>query len=435
MKNPNKLKKLQSYRLHECGAMGEYLDEMAQKGWGLKELEGSSFYFEKIEPQELHYAVEIFAKGSLLDTSVPAAGREYIAFCCAAGWEFVCMAGQRYIFVSNQKDSVPIETDEGVNLHTAIKSTLKQNAMQWFALQLLWFLQFLGTFTNTDFFSDSNFMLVFDFMILLFLTVNGIQAVQFAVWALRQTHRLKKKKSIQYITRKRHVTNFVLCMFPLSGVLVAAVMITVQAFLDGNWQLGSILSGCIALVLLSIFAGRQIKINRAKRKRKVVILMVALMGFGCAVFLTSFSFWMVSLLGEEPSQIVYPITSYSKTIVADEARCDYIFQDGGGAFFTVFRSKHHFVIQQYLFAATHRFSSEEYKKIALPEWEADAVYYSDFFIYIIYDDYVLSFANYDDYFLKENKKFTSEQIEELKNFAHSFDIADFRLEHESLGLV
>ena len=54
-----------SYR--ECDAMKEYLEQMAEKGWYLKEL-GAWMVFEQGIPGKLRYAVHVFAKGSEYDT-------------------------------------------------------------------------------------------------------------------------------------------------------------------------------------------------------------------------------------------------------------------------------------------------------------------------------------------------------------------------------
>ncbi|MDR1628840.1 MAG: DUF2812 domain-containing protein [Oscillospiraceae bacterium] len=419
MKNRNKLKRLHWFQIYESEAMGVFLEEMAQKGWKLNRIEGNSFCFEAIEPQKLHYAVEVFAKGSMLDSSPTAAGLEYIAFCREGGWDFVCMTGQRYIFVSKEKAPVPIETDEVAKLNTTIKATFKQNAGSWFVLPLVWLLQILFPLTDSDFFSGSNFTLAFYSFLVLAFAVSGIQAAQFCVWALRQKHRLKKNKHPRQITRKTHTANLVICLLPSGGVAVAAVVIAARSFFEGNWLTGFILGGCFALVLLSVFAGRQMR--KARMERKKFILISVLLGLGGAVYLTGFSVFMASVFSAKPPQPAYPIASYTKTVLADEARCTYFFETGGDVYFSFFRSKHRLVITQYLFAKMHWFSGTDYEEIALPEWSAKSVYYSDFFIFLEYEDYVLSFSNHNNVFF-EDRQFTSEQIEELKNFARSFEI-------------
>jgi len=103
------LRKFFVFKYTECDALKEYLEEMAQKGWLLKDI-NTYLTFEKAEPQKLIYSVEVFEKASIFDTRVEEKAKEYIDYCHEAGWQFVCSVGKTHVFVATDENAIPIET-------------------------------------------------------------------------------------------------------------------------------------------------------------------------------------------------------------------------------------------------------------------------------------------------------------------------------------
>ena len=95
MKNENELKEYNVFQPNECDSLKEYLEDMALKGWKLKNID-RYFYFEKIEPQKLQYLVDIIRK--------PNSYRE--------DWDFICKKNDFNIYVTNKTDITPVEIDE-----------------------------------------------------------------------------------------------------------------------------------------------------------------------------------------------------------------------------------------------------------------------------------------------------------------------------------
>lgn len=102
----------------------DYLEDMAKKGWILKELAGAKHTFERAEAKQLYYAVEIFAEGSVFDTHPEGKGMEYVEFCERVGWKFVCSTGQVHVFASEEKGLPEIQTDQNLKL-AAIRKSMK----------------------------------------------------------------------------------------------------------------------------------------------------------------------------------------------------------------------------------------------------------------------------------------------------------------------
>lgn len=121
--------RLESFLPWDTASIIRHLEEMARKGWQLEKV-GSFFWtYRQAEPAALRYAVAYFPETQIQGIfGQPAEDQgAYCDYCAAAGWQLVCCYGPQQIFVSDQPDPVPIETDEGEKLtaiHRSIKKTL-----------------------------------------------------------------------------------------------------------------------------------------------------------------------------------------------------------------------------------------------------------------------------------------------------------------------
>lgn len=118
-------------------AVEKYLEEMAGKGWMLKNVTGATqFNFEKCEPKKLRFAVEIFSEGSIYDTYTIESNQEYIEYCQKAGWNFICSSGKLDYFYTEDDNAPEIETDPAMKLKAIEKAQ--------FTLKILFPLIFIG---------------------------------------------------------------------------------------------------------------------------------------------------------------------------------------------------------------------------------------------------------------------------------------------------
>lgn len=99
------------FRYTECDAFAEYLHNMSRKGWHFKEWR-MGLVFEKGEPADIYYRVEVFPKGTEMDTKPEMPAEEYAEYCRAAGWEFLDGKRKFCIFRRNDQGAVPIVTEE-----------------------------------------------------------------------------------------------------------------------------------------------------------------------------------------------------------------------------------------------------------------------------------------------------------------------------------
>ena len=100
----NKKKKLFDFYYTELSAMAEYLEQQEKEGYRLTRFENGNLVFEKCEPRNIRYSVEIFNGSSY---------REFIESCTLEGWEHVTTYnGELYIFRTQKSDAIDIMTDK-----------------------------------------------------------------------------------------------------------------------------------------------------------------------------------------------------------------------------------------------------------------------------------------------------------------------------------
>lgn len=109
-----------------CDDFAKYLMEMAAKGWHFKEW-GIGLKFEKGEPAQVTYAVEVFTKASEQDLRPEPDTEEFAEYCEAAGWEFVDSKQKFCVFRKKEADAVPLFTQEE-RVNNVVKGTFSTSA-------------------------------------------------------------------------------------------------------------------------------------------------------------------------------------------------------------------------------------------------------------------------------------------------------------------
>lgn len=94
-----------------CDDFAKYLERMAAAGWHFKEW-GAGLKFEKGEPKQVTYAVEVFTKASENDLRPEPNTKEFAEYCEAAGWKLVDAKQKFCIFQKVDENAVDILTPE-----------------------------------------------------------------------------------------------------------------------------------------------------------------------------------------------------------------------------------------------------------------------------------------------------------------------------------
>lgn len=136
---------LKNFSYMECDDFAAYLCRMSAKGWHFAEWR-IGLVFEKGEPADITYAVEVFPKGSEMDTFANPDAEEFAEYCEAAGWKFLDSRRKFCIFRRERADALPI-TEPPERLRNILQAERKSWLSQFFSgavIFLLYWWQFLA---------------------------------------------------------------------------------------------------------------------------------------------------------------------------------------------------------------------------------------------------------------------------------------------------
>ena len=117
-----------NFHYRECDNLALYLEKMARQGWIFKDWR-LGMVFEKEEPQNLEYAVEVFSEGNENDTKPEPETEEFAVYCREAGWELVSSRKKLCIFQKISQDAAPIMEPE--ERYRNIKKAERESGGRW----------------------------------------------------------------------------------------------------------------------------------------------------------------------------------------------------------------------------------------------------------------------------------------------------------------
>ena len=123
---------LKGFTYMNCDDFARYLSEMAAKGWHFKEW-GVGLKFEKGEPEQAVYAVEVFEKASENDMRPEPDTQEFAVYCESAGWKFIDAKQKYCIFKKIEENALELFTPQE-RVTNAFRGTLSGSALLLFFL-------------------------------------------------------------------------------------------------------------------------------------------------------------------------------------------------------------------------------------------------------------------------------------------------------------
>ncbi len=191
-----------SFKENDCQPLELYLEQMALKGWMLNKINLKYlFKFEKCEPKNIKFCVDIFDdvfKSNPINTvNIP----EYIEMCKLAGWKHIDETSKYQIFYSEDENRVPIQTDDSLKLKPVFKTTLTLSV-----LFLLFFAnpKSIYNISNLDLSASFNDFYTFLESMMLIILPFGFSTYIFSwcieniVWVIRAKNSLKNNREIRY---------------------------------------------------------------------------------------------------------------------------------------------------------------------------------------------------------------------------------------------
>lgn len=274
MKSRKKIRRVfQPFRYVECDEFAEYLHRMSLKGWHFKEW-SAGLIFEKGEPVDITYDVEVFPKGTEMDTRPEDDAQEYAEYCQAAGWQFIDGQRKFCIFRKMEDDAPPIVTEEEKlkNIRKAEGRVLFSNV-----LFLVFFtaLQYAQLFTQVERFFVNIWIFILA-VVSLITVVRIAQLIYLNIWYVSMKRRIRQGRPIRFYGRKgRWLYGALTLLLFAGGVIffgmeknkmgififiigIAAVMLlylgisVIRPSRGGNW--GAQIAGSFAVVFVIIIA-------------------------------------------------------------------------------------------------------------------------------------------------------------------------------------
>lgn len=303
------LRKLFLYDYTECDALKEYLEDMALKGWILKDI-NTFLTFEKREPQKLTYSVEVFDKASIFDTKLEKKAEEYVEYCSYAGWKLVCNFEKFHIFVATNENPVPIQTDERIKYQTIVKSTLKKNVLNWIVLPIIFtFNLFVGSLRDFEFFITNYISLLSAFIIFLFYIKVGSDVIKFFIWCIKAKRNLSRDKMLPSYSIKDLKRIKKMKIIPIITSLCVMIFLSIFSFINKDYFTGLYILALILVIILILVISYWIVKSKFKRFDNITLQII--IGFGMAGVIMFLSIFSIVLFSKQDPKLVVDKNSVS----------------------------------------------------------------------------------------------------------------------------
>ena len=234
------------YGYTECERFAEYLHEMSLKGWHFIKWK-MGLVFEKGDPEDITYCVEVFPKGSEMDLKPGEEAEEYAEYCREAGWELIDGKRRFCIFRRIKPDAPPIVTQEE-RLENIRKA--EQSEFFWYVpfLAFMLTMRLLDTVGNSfaNFIFSPPRLWIFLYVILIF-GIKILRYVQVQIWVSRGRRLLQEGKPISYDRQPiRQMWEWIIWILMMAGA--------VGLLLYGNMSEEAMISTVVVLLILAIYA-------------------------------------------------------------------------------------------------------------------------------------------------------------------------------------
>ena len=107
----NTKRRLEPITFYDHTGIERRLEKMLAKGWMLERITALGWLYRRVEGITGRFAVTYYHDASEFDPAPTEGQQQYQEYTARTGWRFVCASGQMQIFVTENEDAPPIETD------------------------------------------------------------------------------------------------------------------------------------------------------------------------------------------------------------------------------------------------------------------------------------------------------------------------------------
>ena len=247
-----------SFDYLQCDDFAKLLMDMAAKGWHFKEW-GVGLKFEKGEPKQTNYAVEVFTNASEYDLRPEPNTEEFAEYCKEAGWELVDAKRKFCIFKQVREEAMPILTTEE-RVENAFAESKSGVAISFIIPGMLFLKQIQGYFDENIYSFVSHLFSPYELTFMVLLGTIFIGRILNVIAWYYYKHKMKRKLAAGesvYIGEANGNRNWLaLCSrwIALIGLIVGFGMLPIEWMIPlGTFMGGSIFTIWIASLLLAKF--------------------------------------------------------------------------------------------------------------------------------------------------------------------------------------
>ena len=211
-----------SYTPRECDAFADYLHEQSLKGWHFKEWR-FGLVFEKGEPKDIIYDIEISPKASDQDMRPSEDTMDFADYCEAAGWKLLDSHGKICVFKKLLEDARPIVSKEErfENIAKEEKADWLRTYLLVIGLSVFYFFEFYVL--AFDRWAFDNVLLILMFTMIIMGIAGLIERIYLNIWIRQQRERLECGQDLSYrghgilvVSRRRVLLVIILGFFVIS---------------------------------------------------------------------------------------------------------------------------------------------------------------------------------------------------------------------------
>lgn len=393
-----------------CDDFARYLEEMATKGWHFKEW-GIGLKFEKGEPLQVKYAVEVFTSASENDLRPEPNTQEFAEYCEAAGWKFIDAKQKFCIFKKIEAGAVEILTPEE-RVKNAFKATVSASYIILFVLYGLNAVLQWGNMLQ--FFSNHIFSVMSYFNIAVWSLAFLSFLIKLIYATIRRQKLLKKVKNGEPIyigsnpNRKRRFDaawmqwSLFLVLFLLMVLLLENTSLKIYFVL---------------VFLVTLLFGTLLAKFRPDASTNIIIQIVFTMFFFIVIMVTSFTIFSedsdykndmekVPLLISDYRDFkgeIEDISIYQERSILGSSEIYFVFGEEESIHYEIYRSEHDWILDR-IWKDELKPKYNQNRTDCTKDWDAELAFRNKIGEYYVrYDDALLILSDYEDIVLDEEQ--------------------------------
>ena len=306
---------LEFFAFYDHTAIQRRVEEMAAQGWLLEKPGNFLWIYRRTEPRRLHAAVTYFPTASPFDPSPSQGELTMEEFCAQDGWRLLARWGQMQIFVSQEEDPVPIDTDpmtQVETVHRSMKRAMLPGHLVLAAVILwqLWFQLLQFRQDPVGFLASTSSLLGVPMWLLLLLAT--LYEIFFYFWWHRKAVRGAADGFFLPVRTNRLASAL---------LLGGAIFLLLFSAIGSRSRLGILLGGCALYGVTILLTGRVREMMKRRGAPKMATMVVTI---GLAAIFASLSVWgMVAatirgnLWREHPPAETYEFSGHTFSVYHD----------------------------------------------------------------------------------------------------------------------